>query len=85
MNEPRMAALLTGHGRPGFYFRVLEEGAVQPGDDVVKVATGVERMSVASINALLYLDRRPDPQLLQRALRIPALSPGWQVSFRALL
>ena len=26
MNEPRMAALLTGHGRPGFYFRVLEEG-----------------------------------------------------------
>jgi ferredoxin-NADP reductase/MOSC domain-containing protein YiiM/ferredoxin len=85
MNEPRMAALLTGHGRPGFYFRVLEEGAVQPGDDVVKVATGVGRMSVASINALLYLDRRPDPQLLQRALRIPALSPGWQVSFRALL
>ena len=85
MNEPRMAALLTGHGRPGFYFRVLEEGAVQPGDDVVKVATGVERMSVASINALLYLDRRPGPQLLQRALRIPALSPGWQVSFRALL
>jgi MOSC domain-containing protein YiiM len=85
MDEPRMAALLTGHGRPGFYFRVLEEGAVQPGDDVVKVATGVERMSVASINALLYLDRRPDPQLLQRALRIPALSPGWQVSFRALL
>jgi ferredoxin-NADP reductase/MOSC domain-containing protein YiiM/ferredoxin len=85
MNEPRMAALLTGHGRPGFYFRVLEEGAVQPGDDVVKVATGVGRMSVASINALLYLDRRPDPQLLQRALRIPALSPGWRVSFRALL
>ena len=85
MDEPRMAALLTGHGRPGFYFRVLEEGAVQPGDDVVKVATGVGRMSVASINALLYLDRRPDPQLLQRALRIPALSPGWQVSFRALL
>ena len=85
MAEPRMAALLTGHGRPGFYFRVLEEGAVQPGDDVVKVATGVGRMSVASINALLYLDRRPDPQLLQRALRIPALSPGWQASFRALL
>jgi ferredoxin-NADP reductase/MOSC domain-containing protein YiiM len=85
MNEPRMAALLTGHGRPGFYFRVLEEGAVQPGHDVVKVATGVGRMSVASINALLYVDRRPDPQLLQRALRIPALSPGWQASFRVLL
>jgi ferredoxin-NADP reductase/MOSC domain-containing protein YiiM/ferredoxin len=85
MNEPRMAALLTGHGRPGFYLRVLEEGAVQAGDDVVKVATGVGRMSVASINALLYLDRRPDPQLLQRALQIPALSAGWQASLRMLL
>ena len=82
MNEPRMPALLTGHGRPGFYFRVLEEGAVQAGDDVVKVATGTERMTVATINALLYVDRRPDPELLERALRIPALSPGWQASLR---
>ena len=31
MREPRMAALLTGQGRPGFYFRVLQEGVVQPG------------------------------------------------------
>ncbi len=85
MNEPRMAALLTGHGRPGFYFRVREEGALRAGDDVVKVATGDGGMTVASINALLYLQRRPDPGLLRRALRIPALSPGWQASFRALL
>ena len=85
MNEPRMPALLTGHGRPGFYFRVLEEGAVQAGDDVIKVATGTEQMTVASINALLYVDRRPDSELLERALRIHELSPGWQTSLRALL
>ena len=85
MNEPRMAALLTGHGRPGFYFRVIEEGAVQAGDDIVKVATGAGAMTVASINALLYLEHRPDPELLHQALRMPALSPGWQTSFRAML
>ena len=28
MNEPRIAALLVAHHRPGFYFRVLEEGEV---------------------------------------------------------
>jgi ferredoxin-NADP reductase/MOSC domain-containing protein YiiM len=84
MDEPRMAALLVAHGRPGFYLRVLEEGLVGAGDEVVKVADGPERMTVAEINALLYLPghRRED---LQRALRIPALSPGWQGSFRALL
>ena len=83
MEEPRMAALLVSHGRPGFYLRVLEEGLVGAGDEVVKVADGPERMTVAEINALLYLPghRRED---LQRALRIPALSPGWQGSFRAL-
>ncbi len=84
MCEPRMAALLVSHGRPGFYLRVIEEGLVGAGDEIVKVDDGVERMSVAEINALLYLPghRRED---LQRALRIPALSPGWQGSFRALL
>ena len=38
MNEPRMPALLTGSGRPGFYFRVLEEGEVGAGDEITKVA-----------------------------------------------
>ncbi len=84
MDEPRMAALLVSHARPGFYLRVLEEGLVGAGDEIVKIADGPERMSVADIDALLYLPghRRED---LQRALRIPALSPGWQQSFRALL
>jgi ferredoxin-NADP reductase/ferredoxin len=41
-------------------------------------------MTVAEVNALLYLPGHPRQQLL-RALRVPALSPGWQASFRALL
>lgn len=35
-NEPRMPALLTGSGRPGFYFRVLQEGDVGAGDEITK-------------------------------------------------
>jgi ferredoxin-NADP reductase/MOSC domain-containing protein YiiM len=84
MDEPRMAALLIAHHRPGFYFRVLEEGEVGVGDEIVKVVEGPERLTVAAVDALLYL---PDPakEELERALRIPALSPGWQSSFQALL
>jgi ferredoxin-NADP reductase/MOSC domain-containing protein YiiM len=84
MDEPRMAALLVAHQRPGFYFRVLEEGEVGAGDEIVRVTQGPERMTVAAINALLYL---PGPAKgdLARALRIPALSPGWKSSFEALL
>jgi ferredoxin-NADP reductase/MOSC domain-containing protein YiiM len=85
MDEPRMAALLVAHGRPGFYLRVLEEGDVRAGDDVMKIAIGHEAMTVADVNALLYLNGRHDVEQLRRALRIPALSPGWQASLRALL
>jgi len=84
MNEPRMAALLTSSGRPGFYFRVLQEGEVGAGDGIVKVAEAQERMTVAETNALLYSRNHP-PDRLKRALRIKALPPGWRLSFEALL
>ena len=84
MNEPRMPALLVAHHRPGFYFRVLQEGEVGAGDDIVKITDGPERISVAEVDALLYLPGHSSEQL-QRALRIPALSKGWQSSFQAML
>jgi len=84
MNEPRMPALLTGSGRPGFYFRVLQEGDVGAGDGIVKVGEAEERMTVAEINALLYLPDHARDRL-ERALRIEALSHGWRSSFEALL
>jgi len=84
MDEPRMAALLTSSGRPVFYLRVLEEGEVAAGDPIVTVARGPERMTIAEVNALLYLSPHPREQL-ERVLRIPALSVGWRGSFEALL
>ena len=84
MGEPRMAALLVEHHRPGFYVRVLEVGDVAAGDEIVKVSDGLERMSVAEADALLYLRGHSRAQL-ERALRIPALPAGWRSSFQALL
>jgi ferredoxin-NADP reductase/MOSC domain-containing protein YiiM len=84
MNEPRMPALLTSSGRPGFYFRVLREGEVGASDEIVKVGEADDRMTVAEINALLYSPNHPRDRL-ERALRIQALSPGWRSSFEALL
>jgi ferredoxin-NADP reductase/MOSC domain-containing protein YiiM/ferredoxin len=84
MENPQMAALVVKHRRPGFYFRVIEEGEVSAGDEIVKLSDGPERITVAETSALLYLpDHAPDK--LERALRIPALSPGWKSSLQALL
>jgi ferredoxin-NADP reductase/MOSC domain-containing protein YiiM len=84
MNDPRIPALLVSHHRPGYYFRVIDEGEVQAGDAIFKIGSGPEQMTVAEVDALLYLPPHPRQQLL-RALRIPALSTGWRASFRALL
>jgi ferredoxin-NADP reductase len=84
MSEPEMAALLVKHGRPGFYFRVLEEGEVEAGNEITRVASGPERVSVSEIDALLYMPGHSRDQL-ERALRIPSLSTGWRRSLEALL
>jgi MOSC domain-containing protein YiiM/ferredoxin len=55
MNDPRIPAMLVSHHRPGFYFRVLEEGEVQAGDEIIKLAPGPGQMRVAEVDALLYL------------------------------
>jgi len=84
MNDARMPALLVSEHRPGFYFRVLTEGAVQAGQEIIKLAAGPEAMTVAELDALLYLPGHPRQQL-RRALRIPALSDGWKASFTEML
>src|SRR6266566_972050 len=84
MGEPELPALLVSHHRPGFYMRVLREGRIRAGDRIVKTRSGPGALSVAEVDALLYLPGR-DRDRLRAAVRIPALSPGWQQSFRDLL
>jgi MOSC domain-containing protein YiiM len=84
LGEPELPALLVSHHRPGFYMRVLREGRVRAGDRIVKTRTGPGALSVADTDALLYLPGR-DRVKLRAAVRVPALSPGWQQSFRDLL
>jgi ferredoxin-NADP reductase/MOSC domain-containing protein YiiM len=84
LGEPELPALLVGHHRPGFYMRVITEGHIQPGDPIVKTRTGPHALSVADTDALLYLPGH-DQDKLRVAVQIPALSPGWQGSFRDLL
>jgi MOSC domain-containing protein YiiM len=84
LGQPELPALLVSHHRPGFYMRVIAEGHVEAGDPIVQTRNGHGSLSVADTDALLYLPGK-DPAKLRTALQIPALSPGWQDSFRDLV
>jgi ferredoxin-NADP reductase/MOSC domain-containing protein YiiM len=84
LGEPAMPSLLVAHRRPGFYLRVIAEGHVASGDEIVRTRVGKHALSVAEIDGLLYLPHR-DPETLRKAVTIEALSPGWQQSFRDML
>ncbi len=84
MGQPRLPSLLVSHRRPGFYLRVLREGAVEAGQSIERIKRGDGAMSVAEIDGLLYLPGH-DRADLERASRLPALSPGWVGSFTAML
>jgi ferredoxin-NADP reductase/MOSC domain-containing protein YiiM len=84
LNEPEMPNLLVAQHRPGFYFRVITAGHVRAGDDIVRTRRGRHELSVADVDALLYLPDR-DVEQLRKIVDVPALSPGWQQSFNEML
>ena len=75
---------LLQSGRPGFYFRVLEEGEVGAGDAVHRLSAHPVSMTVRQMSNLLYFEK-DDLDGARRALRIDAMSPGWRQSFETRL
>src|SRR5246127_1143884 len=57
MNDPQMPALLVSHHRPGFYFRVLTEGTVEAGHEIIKGGSGPGGRPVAETGGRAYLPR----------------------------
>lgn len=84
LGDPRIPNLLVSQRRPGFYCRIITEGMVQAGDDIVLIRRGRHELSVADVDALLYLPDRNIEQL-RKIVDVPELSPGWRQSFTELL
>ncbi len=66
--------------RTGFYFRVLREGEVGAGDEIVRVHQDENRVSVLD-TLRLYLGESDSSELRNRALQVEYLSPSWRKGF----
>jgi MOSC domain-containing protein YiiM len=71
-----MAQFIATQRITGWYFRVLEEGAVEPGAGFERIERNPAPVSVAALLALLD-EHRPDSDALLDVSRTPGLSVGW--------
>ena len=68
--------------RTGFYFAVLREGEVGPGDIFQRISRDPHGVTVTDITNL-YADKRADTDLLRRAIQVEALPESWRTYFLA--
>lgn len=64
--------------RTGFYFAVVEEGEIGEGDHLELIYPDVNRISVADVLHLVSDHNFQDSRLLEQALKVDALPPGWR-------
>lgn len=71
-------------GRTGFYLRVLEEGMIESGAQIVFEQANPTAPTVQEVHRLCYLDTK-NVTILSRAARCEALSQGLRDAFKARL
>ena len=71
-----MAKLIDDKGITGWYFRVIEEGSVEPGCPFELIDRMTPEVTVQAL-LTLWREHRPDPQMLERLAATPGLSENW--------
>lgn len=67
--------------RTGFYFAVLKEGQVKAGDSIELLSRDANYIAVADI-IRLYAFEKDDLEMLQRVVKLEALSESWRDYFQ---
>lgn len=75
--------LVADSGLTGFYFRVLEEGIVEKGAELILKERDPRSISVSFANRIYHKDRK-NCEAIEQVLAVPALSASWQKSFQEL-
>lgn len=81
---PELVLCVQEVGLTGFYFRVLEEGEVQAGDEIILVERLRPEASVAEANRVMHHDKH-DREGLERLAAVEELAESWKGKFEKRL
>ncbi|MEZ5017083.1 MAG: MOSC domain-containing protein [Flavipsychrobacter sp.] len=84
MDDNRMTKLFFNSGRQGFYLRVLEEGIITAGDEIIMEKEHPAKISVQDIFTLYYIDKT-NYNSIKKAADLEELTLSWREGFKELL
>ena len=74
---PEMSTFVANHHITGWYYRVLERGHIEEGDEITLIDRQSERFSIDEFWCV-QLSHRPDVADLEAIAKIPGLCPEWR-------
>ena len=78
LTDKRVVAMMVKSGRTGWYYRVIEEGHVAAGDELVCVARVHSEWTVERVTGIVVAGREKDPAALRALAKLPELAEGWR-------
>ena len=84
MGDPKFIKTFLNSARSGFYLRVIEEGVVQAGNEIRRIARGSTGLTVRAVHQLHFFDTE-NHSAIRDALEEPALSRSWREELSELL
>ncbi len=82
--RPDIIKKFFGSGKPGIYFKVLEEGEVGSGDEIKQVRRDENNVTVQEIMKI-YGKEKENEEFLKRAIKVDALAQGWKEYYQQIL
>jgi len=81
MGDPRFVRDFLQANRSGFYFKVIEEGAIEPGDKIEQVGEDGYGLTIDEV-VRLYTTEKSNQELLRKAVDAPSLPEDWKIFFQ---
>lgn len=76
---PEMVSLIVDSRRSGWYYRVIEPGEVQAGDELARIANPYPKWTVHRVFSLLIGgEAKNDRAAVAELAELPLLSPDWR-------
>ena len=84
MNSRDFPKMFSQSGLLGSYFRVVQEGSIEEGDEIEKIHSEENSMSIKDISTILFVDLK-NIELMKKALDIKSLTEEIKEKFRERL